>query len=128
GGVLWFSTNFRRFKLAETSLEASSIEDVSRETLPEDFPDPRTRHCWRMVRGRGPLKSISRPVESKRRGDPRDSTSPLRIRVWAGRCTLALAPERRRARGRTLSLGDFGRTCRDRPNAAAGCQCGPVVL
>jgi len=50
GGVLWFSTNFRRFKLDSPALEASAIEDVSRETLPEDFPDPRTRFCWRMVR------------------------------------------------------------------------------
>jgi 23S rRNA G2069 N7-methylase RlmK/C1962 C5-methylase RlmI len=50
GGVLWFSTNFRRFKLDPTALEASAIEDVSRATLPEDFPDPRTRFCWRMVR------------------------------------------------------------------------------
>jgi 23S rRNA G2069 N7-methylase RlmK/C1962 C5-methylase RlmI len=50
GGILWFSTNFRRFKLDADALEASVIEDVSRETLPEDFPDPRTRYCWRMVR------------------------------------------------------------------------------
>jgi 23S rRNA G2069 N7-methylase RlmK/C1962 C5-methylase RlmI len=50
GGVLWFSTNFRRFKIDLPALEATSIEDVSRATLPEDFPDPRTRYCWRMVR------------------------------------------------------------------------------
>lgn len=50
GGVLWFSTNFRRFKIDLEALEATSIEDVSRATLPEDFPDPRTRYCWRMVR------------------------------------------------------------------------------
>lgn len=50
GGVLWFSTNFRRFKLDAEALEASAIEDLSRETLPEDFPDPRTRYAWRLVR------------------------------------------------------------------------------
>jgi len=50
GGVLWFSTNFRRFKLDEAALEAAAIEDVSRATLPEDFPDPRTRFCWRIVK------------------------------------------------------------------------------
>ncbi len=50
GGVLWFSTNFRRFKIDLPALEASAVEDVSRATLPEDFPDPRTRYCWRMVR------------------------------------------------------------------------------
>ena len=50
GGVLWFSTNFRRFKLDLAALEAEAIEDVSRATLPEDFPDPRTRFCWRIER------------------------------------------------------------------------------
>jgi 23S rRNA G2069 N7-methylase RlmK/C1962 C5-methylase RlmI len=50
GGVLWFSTNFRRFKLDEKALDASAVEDVSRATLPEDFPDPRTRYCWRILR------------------------------------------------------------------------------
>ncbi len=52
GGVLWFSTNFRRFKLDAAALDAESIEDVSRETLPEDFPDPRTRYAWRIVKPR----------------------------------------------------------------------------
>jgi 23S rRNA G2069 N7-methylase RlmK/C1962 C5-methylase RlmI len=50
GGVLWFSTNFRRFKLDLAALETAEIEDVSRTTLPEDFPDPRTRFCWRIVK------------------------------------------------------------------------------
>jgi len=50
GGVLWFSTNFRRFKLEAESLQASAIEDVSRATLPPDFEDPKTRYCWRIVR------------------------------------------------------------------------------
>ncbi len=51
GGVLWFSTNYRRFKLDEHALEAAAVEDLSRATLPEDFPDPRTRFCWRIVKG-----------------------------------------------------------------------------
>ena len=50
GGVLWFSTNFRRFKLDADALGASAIEDVTRATLPPDFADARTRHCWRIVR------------------------------------------------------------------------------
>ena len=50
GGVLWFSTNFRRFKLDAGALGSVQIEDVSRATLPPDFPDPKTRYCWRMVR------------------------------------------------------------------------------
>ncbi|HTO54257.1 MAG TPA: class I SAM-dependent methyltransferase [Myxococcota bacterium] len=50
GGVLWFSTNFRRFKLESESLEVSQIEDLTRATLPPDFDDPKTRYCWRIVR------------------------------------------------------------------------------
>jgi 23S rRNA G2069 N7-methylase RlmK/C1962 C5-methylase RlmI len=50
GGVLWFSTNFRRFKLDGDALGAAQIEDLSRATLPEDFSDPKTRYCWRIVR------------------------------------------------------------------------------
>jgi 23S rRNA (guanine2445-N2)-methyltransferase / 23S rRNA (guanine2069-N7)-methyltransferase len=50
GGVLWFSTNFRRFKLDAPALHASALEDLSRATLPEDFRDPRARYVWRMVR------------------------------------------------------------------------------
>lgn len=53
GGVLWFSTNFRRFKLDAESIDSDAICDVSRETLPEDFPDPRTRYCYRIVRSAG---------------------------------------------------------------------------
>jgi 23S rRNA G2069 N7-methylase RlmK/C1962 C5-methylase RlmI len=50
GGALWFSTNSRRFKLDADALGAASIEDLSRATLPPDFPDPRTRHTWRITR------------------------------------------------------------------------------
>ena len=50
GGVLWFSTNFRRFKLDAEALGAGSIEDCSKATLPPDFPDPRTRSTWRIAR------------------------------------------------------------------------------
>jgi 23S rRNA G2069 N7-methylase RlmK/C1962 C5-methylase RlmI len=50
GGVLWFSTNYRRFKLESDSLEASSVADESAVTLPPDFRDARTRFCWRITR------------------------------------------------------------------------------
>ena len=50
GGVLWFSTNNRRFKLDVQALEVAKLEDVSRATLPPDFPDPKTRYCWRIVK------------------------------------------------------------------------------
>ncbi|HXZ85953.1 MAG TPA: class I SAM-dependent methyltransferase [Myxococcota bacterium] len=50
GGALWFSTNYRRFKLDADALGAAKVEDLSRATLPPDFPDPRTRRTWRITR------------------------------------------------------------------------------
>lgn len=50
GGALWFSTNFRRFELDADALGAARVEDLSRATLPPDFPDPRTRHTFRITR------------------------------------------------------------------------------
>ena len=49
-GVLWFSTNYRRFKLDADALGAAKVEDLSRSTLPPDFADERTRHTWRITR------------------------------------------------------------------------------
>ena len=49
GGVVYFSTNFRRFKLAEEALRAKSIREISRQTVPEDFRNKRIHRCWRIV-------------------------------------------------------------------------------
>ena len=49
GGAVYFSTNFRRFKLAEDSLRAKSIREISRQTVPEDFRNRRIHRCWRIV-------------------------------------------------------------------------------
>ncbi|MBT7187105.1 hypothetical protein HN911_07195, partial [Candidatus Bathyarchaeota archaeon] len=51
GGVLYFSTNFRRFKLDESALLASQIREISNRTVPEDFRNKRIHRCWRMVKG-----------------------------------------------------------------------------
>jgi 23S rRNA (guanine2445-N2)-methyltransferase / 23S rRNA (guanine2069-N7)-methyltransferase len=51
GGVVFFSTNFRRFKLDEDSLSANyTIRDITRQTIPEDFRNQRIHKCWRLVR------------------------------------------------------------------------------
>ena len=50
GGVVYFSTNFRRFKLAEAELEGATIREISRQTVPPDFRNRRIHRCWRMVR------------------------------------------------------------------------------
>jgi 23S rRNA (cytosine1962-C5)-methyltransferase len=50
GGIILFSTNFRRFKLAEAELASLSIREISRQTVPPDFRNRRIHRCWRMVK------------------------------------------------------------------------------
>lgn len=51
GGVIYFSTNFRRFKLAEDELARDvTIREISRQTVPEDFRNERIHRCWRLIR------------------------------------------------------------------------------
>ncbi len=49
GGVLYFSTNFRRFKIDKQALSDLVIEDISAATIPEDFArNPKIHYCWRI--------------------------------------------------------------------------------
>ncbi|MEQ1636961.1 MAG: bifunctional 23S rRNA (guanine(2069)-N(7))-methyltransferase RlmK/23S rRNA (guanine(2445)-N(2))-methyltransferase RlmL [Methylococcales bacterium] len=49
GGVLYFSTNFRRFKLDTHALADLIIEDITAATIPEDFArNPRIHMCWKI--------------------------------------------------------------------------------
>ena len=50
GGIIFFSTNFRRFKLAEGEIRGVTIREISRQTVPADFRNRRIHRCWRMVR------------------------------------------------------------------------------
>ena len=50
GGILFFSTNFRQFKLNESAIEHATVREISRQTVPEDFRNKRIHRCWRMVR------------------------------------------------------------------------------
>ena len=52
GGVLYFSNNFRRFKLDETAVAAfAEVQDISASTIPQDFArNPRIHRAWRLVR------------------------------------------------------------------------------
>jgi 23S rRNA (cytosine1962-C5)-methyltransferase len=45
-GVIWFSTNRRRFAL---EWNAAAISDETRATHPPDFRDPRVHHAYRIV-------------------------------------------------------------------------------
>ncbi|MDQ7091321.1 MAG: bifunctional 23S rRNA (guanine(2069)-N(7))-methyltransferase RlmK/23S rRNA (guanine(2445)-N(2))-methyltransferase RlmL [Methylococcales bacterium] len=50
-GVLYFSTNFRRFKLDADALDYLNIEELSAATIPHDFSrSPRIHYCWRISR------------------------------------------------------------------------------
>ncbi len=50
-GVIWFSTNHRRFKLDLAALEPHFVvADTSATTLPRDFRDPKIHRSWRLVR------------------------------------------------------------------------------
>jgi 23S rRNA G2069 N7-methylase RlmK/C1962 C5-methylase RlmI len=50
GGVVFFSTNFRRFKLDEGALTDFTVRDITRQTIPEDFRNQRIHACWRLVK------------------------------------------------------------------------------
>ncbi len=48
-GVLYFSTNFRRFKMDEDALSFLMLENITSKTIPEDFSrNPRIHYCWKI--------------------------------------------------------------------------------
>ena len=50
GGVIYFSTNFRRFKFEPKDLPIAECHEISKQTVPEDFRNRRIHRCWRLVR------------------------------------------------------------------------------
>jgi len=51
GGVVYFSTNFRRFHLAEERLSALyTFREITSRTIPEDFRNERIHRAWRLVK------------------------------------------------------------------------------
>lgn len=49
GGIVYFSTNFRRFKFDESVLPNFKCREISKQTVPEDFRNKRIHRCWRLV-------------------------------------------------------------------------------
>ncbi len=50
-GILYFSTNFRRFKIDSPGLSELTVEDISAATIPEDFSrNPRIHYCWKITK------------------------------------------------------------------------------
>ena len=50
-GILYFSTNFRRFVVDKEALIPLTIQDISAKTIPEDFSrNPKIHYCWRITK------------------------------------------------------------------------------
>ena len=50
GGVVYFSTNLRSFRLAADGLDYRSLEEITDRTVPPDFGQRRPHRCWRLVK------------------------------------------------------------------------------
>ena len=48
GGVLYFSTNFRKFLLDKEKINTSLIKDITKATTPFDFEGKLFRYCFRI--------------------------------------------------------------------------------
>lgn len=55
GGTLYFSTNSRRLSLKEEELKdqtpglALRVQDITKETIPDDFREKRPHRCWKIT-------------------------------------------------------------------------------
>ena len=49
GGVIYFSTNFRKFRF-EWEPVGATVREISQQTVPEDFRNKKIHRCWRIVR------------------------------------------------------------------------------
>lgn len=50
GGVLYFSTNFRKFQLETDKITAGSIRDITKATTPFDFQGKLFRWCYKIIK------------------------------------------------------------------------------
>ena len=47
-GLVYFSNNFRRFKLDQDQLNYSKFVEITRQTIPEDYRNQRIHRCWKL--------------------------------------------------------------------------------
>ena len=47
-GVIYFSTNSRRFKFAQEEVSAAAAREISKQSVPPDFRNKRVHRCWRI--------------------------------------------------------------------------------
>jgi 23S rRNA (cytosine1962-C5)-methyltransferase len=50
GGILYFSTNFRKFQLETDKIAAASVKDITKATTPFDFQGKLFRWCYRIIK------------------------------------------------------------------------------
>lgn len=46
GGRIYLTTNYRRFKFDADLLDTGSVQEISRQTVPEDYRNRRVHRCW----------------------------------------------------------------------------------
>ena len=51
GGVVYFSTNRRKFSLDERAFEGAAFQELTSETVPDDFRARRPHRAWRAQAG-----------------------------------------------------------------------------
>jgi 23S rRNA (cytosine1962-C5)-methyltransferase len=49
-GVLFFSTNFRKFQLESEKIKATNIKDITKATTPFDFSGKLHRYCFKIAK------------------------------------------------------------------------------
>jgi 23S rRNA (cytosine1962-C5)-methyltransferase len=50
GGVLYFSTNYRKFQLETEKIMAASVKDITNATKPFDFQGKLFRYCYKIIK------------------------------------------------------------------------------
>jgi 23S rRNA (cytosine1962-C5)-methyltransferase len=50
GGVLYFSTNYRKFELEAEKIMAASVKDITNATTPFDFQGKLFRWCFKVTK------------------------------------------------------------------------------
>jgi 23S rRNA (cytosine1962-C5)-methyltransferase len=50
GGILYFSTNYRKFQLETDKIVAASVRDITNATTPFDFQGKLFRYCYKIIK------------------------------------------------------------------------------
>jgi 23S rRNA (cytosine1962-C5)-methyltransferase len=50
GGIIYFSNNYRRFVLDTEQIKATSIKDITGQTMPFDFQQKMIRKCYKIIK------------------------------------------------------------------------------